>query len=89
MDLEKFLSERLKKEQMEELNANSKLEKIAESKEDNKLTIILPSELVDMINSIDRGKRILRSNLVGFMRSLKSDLELAKDVANIDTTSNI
>ena len=37
-----------------------------------------------MINSVDGGKKILRSNLLEFMRSLKSDLELG-----MDTISNI
>lgn len=37
MDLEKFLSGRLTREELKELNANSKLEKITESKDDNKL----------------------------------------------------
>lgn len=80
MNLEKFLSEKLTKEQMEGLNANSKLEKIEESKAENKLIITLPNEIVDMINSVDRGKNILRSNLVEFMRSLKSDLEFQKSI---------
>lgn len=64
------------------------MEKDKEDK-NHRLIMTLPNEIVHMINSVDKGKKILRSNLVQFMRSLKSDLELEKDVANIDTTSNI
>ncbi|WP_289128730.1 hypothetical protein [uncultured Clostridium sp.] len=80
MYLEKFLSGRLTKKQMEGLNVNSKTERMEKDKEDKKLIITLPNELVDMINSVDRGKNILRSNLVEFMRSLKSDLEFQKSI---------
>jgi len=75
MNLEKFLSERLTKEQMEALNANSKLQKVEESKKDKKLIITLPNEIIDMIDNDDRGKKILTDNIVKFVRSLKSDLE--------------
>lgn len=59
MQLEEFLDKRLTKEQLELLNANSKLEKIEESKEENKcrLIITLPNELVDVINGEVNGKR--------------------------------
>ena len=57
------------------------LQKIFKTEEDNKLTISLPNELVDMINSNTECKKILRSNIVRFMRSLKSDLELQKIIA--------
>ena len=66
MNLEKFLDERLTKKQIEGLNANSKLEKIAESKEDNRLIITLPNELIDMINSNTECKKKLKSNIVKF-----------------------
>ena len=84
MYLEKFLSGRLTKKQMEGLNVNSKTERMEKDKEDKKLIITLPNEIIDMINSVDGGKKILRSNLLEFMRSLKSDLELG-----MDTISNI
>ena len=74
MNLEQFLEKRITKEQMEGLNANSKIQKI-EGKKDNKLTITLPDELADMIDSDDRGKKILTDNIVKFVRSLKNDLE--------------
>lgn len=75
MNLEQFLEKRLTKEQMEGLNANSKIERTEESKEDNKLIITLPNEILNMIDNDDRGKKILKDNIVKFMRSLKSDLE--------------
>lgn len=37
MNLEQFLNERLKKEEIELMNTNSKIERIEESKEENKL----------------------------------------------------
>lgn len=89
MNLEVFLDERLTKEQMEGLNANSKMERIEKYKEDNKLTITLQNELVDMINSNTECKKILRSNIVKFMRSLKKELEIEIDIANVDTISYI
>ena len=83
MDLEKFLSERLTKEQMEGLDVNSKTERMGKGKEDNnqRLIITLPNEIVDMISSNTECKNILRNNIVRFMRSLKSDLELQKSLA--------
>ena len=75
MNLEEFLDERLTKKQIEGLNANSKLEKIAESKEDNRLIITLPNELVDIINSDTECKKKLKSNIVKFVRGLKKELE--------------
>lgn len=78
MNLEEFLGKRLTKEEIEGLNDNSKIERMEKDKEDNKLTISLPNELVDMINSNTECKKILRSNIVRFMRSLKSDLKLQK-----------
>lgn len=83
MDLEKFLSERLTKEQMEGLDVNSKTERMGKGKEDNnqRLIITLPNEIVDMISSNTECKNILRNNIVRFMRSLKSDLELQKSIA--------
>lgn len=81
MDLEKFLSWRLTKEQMEGLDVNSKTERMEKDKEDKKLIITLPNEIVDMISSNTECKNILRSNIVRFMRSLKSDLELQKIIA--------
>lgn len=75
MNLEKFLSERLSKEELEVLNIDSKIDKVKEDKKDNKLIITLPKELVDMINSNDRGNKILTDNIVKFIRELKSDLE--------------
>ena len=74
---------------MEGLNANSKMERIEKYKEDNKLTITLQNELVDMINSNTECKKILRSNIVKFMRSLKKELEIEIDIANVDTISYI
>lgn len=81
MDLEKFLSGKLTKEQLEKLNDNS-IERVEENKEDNnqKLIITLPNEIVDMISSNTECKNILRNNIVRFMRSLKSDLELQKSI---------
>jgi len=73
MNLEKFLSERLTKEELDVLNANSKLQEIEQGKEDNKLTI--PKEILDMIDREANGKKILKDNVVKFMRSIKSDLE--------------
>lgn len=70
MNLEQFLSERLTTEQMEVLN-----QKAREGKEDNKVIITIPKELVDMINKEANGKKILTDNIIRFMRSLKSDLE--------------
>ena len=70
MNLEKFLSERLTKEQMEVLN-----QKAREGKEENKVIITIPKELADMINKEANGKKILTDNVIKFMRSLKSDLE--------------
>lgn len=78
MNLEKFLDERLTKKQIEGLNANSKLEKIAESKEDNRLIITLPNELIDMINSNTECKKKLKSNIVKFVRGLKKELEFER-----------
>lgn len=75
MNLEQFLSERLSKEELEVLNIDSKIDKVKEDKKDNKLIITLPKELVDMINSNDRGNKILTDNIVKFIRELKSDLE--------------
>ena len=69
MNLEEFLGKRLTKEEIEGLNDNSKIERMEKDKEDNKLTISLPNELVDMINSNTECKKILRSNIVRFMRS--------------------
>ncbi|MBS5985247.1 hypothetical protein [Clostridium sp.] len=89
MNLEEFLGKRLTKEQMEGLNANSKIERIEKDKEDNKLTITLPNELVGMINSDDRGKKILKNNIVKLVRELKKGLEFQKDIASIDTISYI
>ena len=82
MDLEKFLSERLTKEQMEGLDVNSKTERMGKGKEDNnqRLIITLPNEIVDMISSNTECKNILRNNIVRFMRSLKSDLEFQKSI---------
>lgn len=74
MNLEQFLEKRLTREELEGLNANSKLQKV-EGKEDNKLIITLPNEILNMIDNDDRGKKILTDNIVKFMRSLKSDLE--------------
>ena len=78
MNLEEFLDERLTKKQIEGLNANSKLEKIAESKEDNRLIITLPNELVDIINSDTECKKKLKSNIVKFVRGLKKELEFER-----------
>ncbi len=91
MDLEKFLSERLTKEQMEGLDVNSKTERMGKGKEDNnqRLIITLPNEIVDMISSNTECKNILRNNIVRFMRSLKSDLELESYIVSIDTISYI
>ena len=91
MDLEKFLSERLTKEQMEGLDVNSKTERMGKGKEDNnqRLIITLPNDIVDMISSNTECKNILRNNIVRFMRSLKSDLELESYIVSIDTISYI
>ena len=75
MNLEQFLSERLSKEELEVLNIDSKIDKVKEDKKDNKLIITLPKEIVHMINSDDRGNKILTDNIVKFIRELKSDLE--------------
>lgn len=80
MNLEEFLDKRLTREQLELLNNNSKIDRI-EDKEDRKLIITLPNELVDMINGEANGKKILKDNIVRFMRSLKSDLEFQKSIA--------
>lgn len=64
---------RLTREQLDLLNNNSKIERIEKDKDDSKLTITLPKEFIDMINSNTACKNILRSNIVRFMRSLKSD----------------
>lgn len=66
MNLEEFLDKRLTREELELLNTNSKIERLEKDKQDNKLIMTLPNEIVDMINSIDRGKKILRSNLEKF-----------------------
>ena len=75
MNLEEFLGKRLTKEG---LNANSKIERMEKDKEDNKLTISLPNELVDMINSDTECKKILKSNIVKFVRELKKELEFER-----------
>lgn len=85
MNLEQFLEKRLTKEQMEGLNANSKLEKIEESKEDKKLIITLPKEFINMINSNTECKKILRSNVIKFVRDLKKELEFERDIISVDT----
>lgn len=80
MNLEEFLGKRLTKEQIEGLNDKSKIERTEKDKEDNnhRLIITLPSELVDMSDT--ECKKILKSNIVKFMRSLKSDLELERGI---------
>lgn len=78
MNLEEFLGKRLTKEEIEGLNDNSKIERMEKDKEDNKLIITLPNELVDIINSVDRGKNILKSNIVKFVRELKKELEFER-----------
>ena len=78
MNLEEFLGKRLTKEEIEGLNANSKIERMEKDKEDNKLTISLPNELVDMINSDTECKKILKSNIVKFVRELKKELEFER-----------
>lgn len=75
MNLEQFLSERLSKEELEVLNIDSKIDKVKEDKKDSKLIITLPKEIVHMINSDDKGNKILTDNIVKFIRELKSDLE--------------
>lgn len=75
MNLEQFLSERLSKEELEVLNIDSKIDKVKEDKKDSKLIITLPKEIVYMINSDDKGNKILTDNIVKFIRELKSDLE--------------
>lgn len=54
-EFRRILEKRLTREELELLNTNSKIERIEEGKE---LTITLPNELVGMINSDDRGKKI-------------------------------
>lgn len=83
MNLEQFLEKRLTREELELLNTNSEIERIEEVKEDKKLrvAITLPNEIIDMINSDDRGKKILRSNIVRLMRSLKKELEIERAIA--------
>lgn len=78
MNLEHFLDNRLTKEQLEFLNSNIKIERIEEGKEDNKITITLPNEFVDMINSDTECKKILKSNIVKFVRELKKELEFER-----------
>nr|DAZ53540.1 MAG TPA: hypothetical protein [Caudoviricetes sp.] len=78
MNLEEFLGKRLTKEEIEGLNDNSKIERMEKDKEDNKLTISLPNELVDMINSDTECKKILKSNIVKFVRELKKELEFER-----------
>ncbi|MGG7212085.1 hypothetical protein ACQPUY_00555 [Clostridium nigeriense] len=85
MNLEEFLDKRLTREQLELLNANSKIERIEEGKVDKKLTITLPNELVGMINSNTECKKILRSNVIKFVRDLKKELEFERDIISIDT----
>lgn len=58
MNLEEFLDKRLTREQLELLNNNSKIDRI-EDKEDRKLTITLPKEFIDMINTNTECKKIL------------------------------
>ena len=78
MNLEEFLGKRLTKEEIQGLNDNSKIERMEKDKEDNKLTISLPNELVDMINSDTECKKILKSNIVKFVRELKKELEFER-----------
>lgn len=78
MNLEEFLGKRLTKEEIEGLNDNSKIERMEKDKEDNKLTISLPNELVDMINIDTECKKILKSNIVKFVRELKKELEFER-----------
>ena len=66
MNLEQFLSERLSKEELEVLNIDSKIDKVKEDKKDNKLIITLPKEIVHMINSDDKGKKILKDNVIRY-----------------------
>ncbi|MGG7058324.1 hypothetical protein ACQPUZ_08500 [Clostridium tertium] len=91
MNLEEFLDKRLTREQLELLNYNNKIEKIEEGKEDKKLrlAIILPNELVDMVNSDDKGKKILKYNIVKFIRELKKELEFERNIVSTDTISYI
>lgn len=85
MDLEEFLGNRLTKEQIEGLNDKSKIERMEKDKEDNnhRLIITLPSEVVDM--SDIECKKILKNNIVKFMRSLKKELEFKRDIISVDT----
>lgn len=78
MNLEEFLGKRLTKEEIEGLNDNSKIERMEKDKEDNKLTISLPNELIDMINSNTECKKKLKSNIVKFVRGLKKELEFER-----------
>ena len=78
MNLEHFLDNRLTKEQLEFLNSNIKIERIEAGQEDNKITITLPNEFVDMINSDTECKKILKSNIVKFVRELKKELEFER-----------
>lgn len=86
MNLEQFLEKRLTREELELLNTNSKIERIEEGKEDNKLrlAITLPNELVDMINGEANGKKILKDNIVKFIRELKKELEFERGIVSID-----
>ncbi|WP_289128496.1 hypothetical protein [uncultured Clostridium sp.] len=82
MNLEQFLEKRLTKEQMEGLNPNSKIQKIEEGTEDNKLIITLPKEILDMIDKEAKGKEILKNNIVTFIRELKKELGFERDIVN-------
>lgn len=81
----------INKEELELLNTNSKIERIEEGKEDNKLrlAITLPNELVDMINGEANGKKILKDNIVKFIRELKKELEFERGIVSIDTIGYI
>lgn len=47
------------------------------------MRIKLPNEIVDMVNSDIEFKKILKSNIVKFVRELKKEIEFEIDIVSI------
>ncbi|MFR1823278.1 MAG: hypothetical protein ACLSXJ_07930 [Clostridium saudiense] len=47
------------------------------------MRIILPNEIVDMVNSDIEFKKILKNNIVKFVRELKKEIEFEMDIVSI------
>ena len=47
------------------------------------MRIILPNEIVDMVNSDIEFKKILKNNIVKFVREFKKEIEFEMDIVSI------